>query len=224
MVSLRSGWMTSLKFSGCSLLLCHGHSDSWLGTIQLTTERLHMKATRLIGHGNISTTQGFPVWKKKKGWGEKRPLCLFVFTLTGKYFLWTPYAQGFVIHNDGSCRNGGGGTEHPLRIQPGSKVCAAEFCWGWTLRLAAANGNGPEGPSQKLPTSSSILSIFCFFPTLLGTQKRAWFRRVGNPGRVSGGRGDGGRGGLSLRLCERTEFFVWSNTKCGRGTKVSGKD
>lgn len=131
-----------------------------------------MKATRLIGHGNISTTQGFRL-KKIKGLGGKETIVFVCFYMNGKIFLWTPYAQGFMIHNDGSCRNGGGGTEHPLRIQPGSKVCAAEFCWGWTLRMAAANGNGPEGPSQKLPTSSSILSIFCFFPTLLGTQKRA---------------------------------------------------
>lgn len=34
---------------------------------------------------------------------------LFFFYMTEQIFLWIPYSQGFMIDNEGSCRNGGGG-------------------------------------------------------------------------------------------------------------------
>lgn len=62
------------------------------------------------------------------GWGlgEKRPfytaskVCFFY--TTEQIFLWIPYSQSFMIDNEGSCRNGGGGgTDNPLGIQLCSK-------------------------------------------------------------------------------------------------------
>lgn len=43
------------------------------------------------------------------------------FYIAGQIFLWIPYSQGFPIDNEGSCRNGGGGTSNPLGIQLCSK-------------------------------------------------------------------------------------------------------
>lgn len=48
-----------------------------------------------------------------------------------------------------------------------ARMCAAEFCWGWTVQTRrAANVNGPEGPSQNLPTSSSTQDLLLLPYTL----------------------------------------------------------
>lgn len=70
------------------------------------------------------------------GWrGGERPLytvskvfvCLYI---TRQIFLWIPYSECFVIHNEGSCRNGGGGTDNPSGILLCSKGHLVESCPG----------------------------------------------------------------------------------------------
>lgn len=57
-------------------------------------------------------------------------VCLYI---TGQIFLWIPYSECVVIHNEGSCRNGGGGTDNPSGIQLGSKGHLVESCLGMDI-------------------------------------------------------------------------------------------
>lgn len=118
-------------------VVCHRHKWQLVWHHTAHTEQLRMKAMWLIGYGDISTTQRFPVCKNTLsrlggGGGGKRPfytlsqkfLLLFFFfflNITAQMFLWIPYSQCLTIDNEGTCRNGGGGLDNPLGIQLCSK-------------------------------------------------------------------------------------------------------
>lgn len=111
-------------------------NDSWFGTVELTQKGSIWKyVTNWIWESKYHSFS----WLQKPTWQVggvgKRPLytvskvfvCLYI---TGQIFLWIPYSECFVIHNEGSCRNGGGGTDNPSGILLCSKGHLVESCLG----------------------------------------------------------------------------------------------